>query len=154
MLEGKSRLIVLLGVIFASPGCFGASIEGSLVSRGQPTGDWTMVPETCLSGQPEEFLGVYLGDDDDERQVVKLVKDPLRGLVARISIPSTCNAQGTCSALEIDSTSGCEIFEGDVERDMSISTNRIYHVSGALHVTCHFKTGGVLEGDLRFSGCH
>ena len=151
------RIVTGLALALAAGGCGGGArgggaLEGSIEADGSVLGAWTLVPDSCVSGQRQEFYGVILLDSEDERLQIKVVVDPLEGLALVATIPEGCEPGGLCEAVVIRA-SECEGLHGDVRRDTSISTNSIWHMEGWVDVECRIGDGH-LRGAIEFSACH
>lgn len=150
-------MVIGVSLALAGGGCGGGvlgagSIEGAIEADGAVLGAWRLAPDTCVSGQRQEFYGVILLDSTDARLQVKVVVDPLEGLALVATLPEGCEPGGLCEAVVIRA-SECEGLSGDVRRDTSISTNSIWHMEGWVDVECRIGDGH-LRGAVEFSACH
>ena len=133
-------------------GLLGDGVSGSLTSDAPELGAWTFTADACESGQRRGFHGVSLYDDDLPEVAIDVVDDPLDGLALAID-GVACDGRSTCTPVVLYA-SDCPDLDGYVFRDITVATNDIWHVEGAVAVECPLPGGGRLRGDVRFDGCH
>jgi len=110
-----------------------SSTEGKLVASGEALGDFTLTPTQCRSGEHEQFFGVYLLPEANNKGGVKIVKDPTSGYRVTIEKPGSCK-EDVCEVVEV-TADGCETFKVRVV-PTSTYVNDIRLLDGSLHLDC------------------
>jgi hypothetical protein len=151
---GVGGVAVAIGVAGMSAlGVSVSHVEGQLVATGQPLTAFTFKPTKCASGYREGYHGVVLGSEQAPDQGIKLVRDPVKGMLVTVQVPGTCNPTGQCKAVVFDAE---ECAKYDVVVSTTNTTvNKVRMVEGHLALDCKFKeTGGTVQASLKFSRCH
>ena len=137
--------------VMGGKGC--SSVEGSLVSKGNPVGDFTFRPASCRSGQRRNFFGVaVLGEGQNDGAVIGII-DQVKGKVVKIEIPGSCTPPSyeECREVIID-REHCRVFRISVRRTSS-QVNDITLLDGEIGLDCAFPEGGTVKADLKFENC-
>ncbi len=132
-------------------GC--SSVEGSLVSKGKPAGDFVFTPGRCRSGERMQFYGaVILGESRDDGAVVAII-DPVKGELVKIEVPGSCLPPDyeKCTEVIVD-RKHCSRYEVAVTRT-GTQVNRITLLEGRIDLDCAFPDGGSIHGGLQFERC-
>ncbi|MEZ4451646.1 MAG: hypothetical protein R3B09_19425 [Nannocystaceae bacterium] len=146
-------LALVVALLVAGCGLANAAPGGQLTATGPTLGEWTLTPDTCLSGQRRDFLGVTLLADAQPGIRVDIVDDPLAGLGVAVRVDGRCDDRTACPPVTVKA-SGCTALDGEVVRDLSRLTNNLWHVGGWMTINCAVEGGGRLEGEVSFSACH
>lgn len=141
--SGKG-VAVLVGVLLVgSLGLFAlitnTSIEGSAKGGGALAG-WVLTPDSCLSGQREGFGGVLLGSDASPGRALRIVNDPVKGMLLVVVEPGRDN--------RVFERSGCSRFDVRTVRG-NTNVNDVWAIDGHADFECQ-----ELSGKLKFEGCH
>ena len=158
---GRKLLIVALSSVvwvgigafflFGPDGC--SSTEGSLVSRGEATGDFTLTPTSCRSGQHEGFFGVYLVPDKDNLGGLKIIKDPVKDYVVQLELPGSCSGD-ECEVVTLKKKQ-CRVLKSKVVRT-STTVNDIVLLDGSIELDCEVKRKGEISeitANIKFESC-
>jgi hypothetical protein len=144
---GSSLLLLTFAVVAA--GC-SSTVEGQLISSGDPFGEFTIDFTSCVSGEREEFLGVYLLSDADDGGM-KVMDDPVRAEVVLIEVPGSCDSAGdNCRVEEVDRAQ-CSTHEVAINRS-NVEVGEARLIDGHLKLNCVFERGSV-EANVKFDGC-
>lgn len=121
------------------------SVSGELAFRA-PQGEpvrWR--PDSCLSGEVEQFFGFIL-ESEGSPVVLRAVIDPLDG--AGLRIVGLEGADGV-----VFRAAACERLELAVE-PTGWRVNEIRDLNGRLDVSCSIEDGGSVEGSVEVRHCH
>ena len=136
------RPTVVVALVLAS-GC-SDPVSGELEIGWRDGAVETFAPCDCASGEPLEFFGVDLWDDDD--RFLRIVHFPIDGPALLYSEPGA----------DIESfrihPEDCRDFEGELERT-DTETNGVWEMRGSMTLDCTSPTGDDLVGHLEFRGC-
>lgn len=123
------------------------SVSGEILLRAAAGEPHSWKPDSCLTGEREQFFGFVLGASGSPL-VLRAVLDPLDGPGLRLT------------GLEGTSPQGIVIRQTDCRTlDLSVqptgwSVNDFRDVSGTLEVSCTLDDGVSLEGRVEASHCH
>jgi hypothetical protein len=146
---------ILGGVVGLGGGVFGIlmasristnHVTGTITSTGGELGTWTMQPDSCQSGERNQFRGVQLFGGDGNAHGTSFVT-PFGGEPS-ISI----NLSNGSDKARLFHRDDCKLLDGDVQRQNS-RVNRVYNVSGHVRFDCAYKDEHV-TGDVTFENCH
>jgi predicted nucleic acid-binding Zn ribbon protein len=143
--------IGIFAFFFLGKGC--SSVEGNLISKGEPVGDFTFVPHSCRSGQRMQFFGaVILGKGQQDGAIV-LIEDPVKGRIVKIEVPGSCEPPDfeKCKEVIID-PAACSVYSMSVKRT-STMVNDIHLIDGSLKLNCLFREGGSVAADMVLKNC-
>lgn len=146
-----SLMVGVAGFFFLGKGC--SSVEGNLVSKGEPAGNFVFIPDACRSGQHMQFFGaVILGKGQTDGAVV-LIEDPVKGKVIKIEVPGSCEPPDyeKCREIIID-PSACSVYNMSVKKT-STMVNDIRLIDGSVKLNCSFKEGGSVQADMVLKNC-
>jgi len=147
-------MVVLIGVagfMVMGKGC--SSVEGGLVSAGQPLGDFTFTPAQCRSGQRMQFFGVViLGKGQNDGAVVPFI-DTLKGKLVKVEVPGSCRPPDyeECREVVVEPKQ-CSRFAVSIRRT-GTEVNDIRLLEGSMDIDCKFPEGGTLKGKMEFDRC-
>jgi len=116
-----------------------SEVSGRLQAAGG-LGTWSFDPDECNSGQHEGFGGVILKSSKNPEQVVRVVRDPVRGNLVVVASPGKPNhviTVETCPQLVVNVRRG------------NTNINDIWTQDGNLALECN-----ELSGKVTFEGCH
>lgn len=141
--SGAVLALVLPLFVVAIVGLFLAmtstDVSGRLQAAGA-LGAWTFEPDDCSSGQLEGFAGVVLESSKTPGQVVRVVRDPVRGnlvVVASSGKPNQVISAETCPRLVVNVRRG------------NTNINEVWTQDGSVALECP-----ELSGKVTFEGCH
>jgi hypothetical protein len=120
-------------------------LTGTITSSGGELGAWTIQPDSCQSGEREQFRGVQLFAGDSNKHGTAFIS-PFGG-EQQISINLDHGGKA-----RLFSSSDCKVLDGEIQRQNS-RVNRIYNVSGHVRFDCTYNEEHV-TGDLTFENCH
>ena len=127
-----------LFALVAASAC-GGTAEGAFRARGDKLGQWSMQPDTCLSGLRHGLFGADLFRHVEGEDTELVVAEEL--VLARI--PGTGKMQvftrEDCSVLEVDTH-----FNG-------VRVNGIPGISGSVRLACERFGVGRIEGSATFT---
>jgi hypothetical protein len=143
-------------------------VQGQLTARGAALGDWEIALDRCDSGYHLGFFGVDLTRADDRRIRVRLLEDPLRGRVLRVSAAERIGDDPCPDCIigprparigdkEITLESGaCQVFDTVLEHEAQRARSNAFPwvVEGRLRVDCELPGGGRLIGSAEFKDCY
>lgn len=127
-------------------------IEGELTGTGPEFEGMRLTPDTCVSGEHEMFMGVYLFQESDKRLGVKVLEDPVQGPVVTVNIPATCTEGGNCQAAVFNPIN-CTKFDVQVTRNMNVEINGIHPMEGHVELDCARDGGSTVKGRVSFEKC-
>ncbi len=146
------NIALIAGSFFMVKGC--SSVNGSLVAKGEPLGNFTFVPKQCRSGQRMNFFGsVLLGEGQQDGAVVAII-DPVKGKIIKVEIPGSCEPPDyeKCKEVIIDSKY-CSRYDVIVDK-IPVMINNIVLTGGRLNLDCVFPGGGTAKGEIAFERCN
>jgi hypothetical protein len=146
-----ATVLVPLILMFAIGGFGGGEVTGALHGSGPLVGDFTLTADACGSGEPDGFLGVYLGASDRSDARLKAFQDPIYGSMVLLQVPGSC--EGPRCKQVILSGESCARFAVRIEKT-STTINDVRVLDGELDLECTLASGDVVSGELRFEGCH
>jgi hypothetical protein len=123
------------------------SVTGEIVVRvaaGEPL-SWK--PDSCHTGEREQFFGFVLGASGSPL-VLRAVLDPLEGPGLRLTGLDGASPRGTV-VRQVD----CRRLDLSVQ-PTGWTVNDFRDVSGTLEVSCTLSGGASFEGRLAVSHCH
>lgn len=132
----------------ALAGCYGpgGEVTGEVRVTDSPLGSWNQVLDACYSGQPQSFFGVDIGRSSDERTFVRLVADPIDGIVVLLREPAGDEA------LVVTATT-CDGLTATIQ-----PTNTYYNdvrlLEGRLRADCELADHTKIHASVDFAGCH
>ncbi len=147
---GVGIVVAVVAVAFGAVGGSCSSVEGKFVAKGEPLSKFTMRPTECRSGQRKNFHGVILLSEKKENQAIKILEDPMKGMVVQVQIPSSCK-NGRCKVVTFGEDA-CDTFDIQVNRT-NTTVNDIRLLEGHLKIKCKFDEGGTAKAKLEFSSC-
>jgi hypothetical protein len=121
------------------------AVSGELALRGPQGETVAWRPDSCLSGEVEQFFGFLLGAKGSP-VVVRAVSDPLDGPGLRIN--GLEGADGAVFRPEM-----CERLALTVE-PTGWRVNEIRDLNGRLDVRCRTAEGASVEGSVEVRHCH
>ena len=121
------------------------SVSGELTLRGAQGEAVRWRPDSCLSGEVEQFFGFILGSDGSP-VVLRAVIDPLDG--SGLRVVGLEGADGVVFRRE-----ACERMELIVEPS-GWQVNEIRDLNGRLDVSCSIAGVGSVEGSVEVRHCH
>ncbi len=135
------RLLPLLALAVAA--C-GVDVEGEL-RIGNADGDsLRFAPDECSSGQPLEFFGVDMWNDEDH--LLRLVHFPADGPELLFFNPGQDAEAFRIAPLD------CRQFDGELKRT-DTEINGVWAMRGDLALDCDASNGDIVEGQLQFQNC-
>ena len=137
------RRLALVSVLFGLVGCKD-TVDGELLVTRADGSSFTFEPNDCASGEPLEFFGVDLWDDDD--RFLRFMHYPDEGPVLVLTPPGT-----TVPELEVVPDS-CREFSGELKRT-NTQTNGVWEMRGDITLDCDGPSGERIEGWLEFDDC-
>jgi len=146
-----ASVLVPLIVVIATGGFGGGEVTGALRGSGPLVGDFTLAADACGSGEPDGFLGVYLGASDRSDARLKAFQDPIYGNTVLLQVPGSCDGP-RCKQVILSGES-CERFAVSVEKT-NTTINDVRVLDGELSLECRLASGDIISGELRFEGCH
>ena len=156
---GKRILVLALilvqvgvfGFFFLGKGC--SSVEGDLISKGDPVGNFTFMPHMCRSGQHMQFFGALILGKGQQDGAVVVIEDPVKGGIVKIEVPGSCEPPDyeKCKEVIIE-PSACSVYSMSVKKT-STMVNEIRLVDGSLKLNCAFRGGGTVMADMVFKNC-
>lgn len=142
------RVCLALGAAAALTGCYGpgGDVSGEVRVTESPLGTWSQTLDACYSGQPLGFFGVDIGRASDERTFVRLVADPIDGIVVLLREPDGDEA------LVVTATT-CDGLTASIQ-----PTNTYYNdvrlLEGRLRADCELADHTRIHANVDFEGCH
>jgi hypothetical protein len=128
-------------------------IQGEIKSEGSPTGNFSLNPTNCFSGQRMLFYGIILSQNENDGAVITGIIDPIKGKIIKLKLPNSCSEdQDDCKEVFINKES-CSVYKLNLE-PTNVTINRIRALRGKLQLDCKFKEGGSLKGVVQFDYCH
>ena len=120
-------------------------VGGTITSSGGELGAWTMTPDSCQSGERNQYRGASFYTSRDKRLGVAFL-DPMGGdRAVTVNVPKGDNARRF-------NPSDCKVLEGQVERQSS-EVNDVTNVKGWVKFDCAYRDEHV-TGDVTFENCH
>lgn len=121
------------------------SVSGEILLRAAASEPLVWKPDSCRTGEIEQFFGFVLGASGSP-VVVRAVLDPLDGPGLRLT-----GLEGTSP--QVVREADCRTLDLRVQPTGWI-VNDFRDVSGTLEVSCTLDGGVSLEGNLAISHCH
>lgn len=143
-----ARIFFAIGACAALAGCYGAGgdVSGEVRVTDSPLGSWSQALDACYSGQLQGFYGVDIGRSSDERIFVRVVSDPIDGMVVLLREPDGDEAlvldAKSCNGLEA-SINGTDTYYDDVRL-----------LEGRLRADCELSDHTTIHASADFAGCH
>jgi hypothetical protein len=117
-----------------------SDVSGQFVStEALPLGAWTFAPDSCHSGEPSGFHGVWLTDGAQEGHGIRIAKDTDGSLIVSTQVPGTD---------QMVAFGGCQV-SGAVNRT-NTSLNDVWEMEGNVSIDC---PNNGYSGSATFSGC-
>ena len=141
----SGALLGLLIPVFVGVACLlfyfmaRSEVSGALQVSG-PLASWTFKPDDCASGQHEGFGGVTLSSSGSPDRAVRVVMDPVKGMLVVVKSPGQKN-----QVLDADH---CPVFQVHVERS-STNINDVWGMQGTSTLECPG-----LKGAVSYAGCY
>ena len=151
----RGKALVWLGLAAVSAqGCTLHSLEkavgidlsthGEMRFRGAETGELSLRPEACVSGDRANFRGVDLIVPP---LVLRVVAEPIEGLAVALIDAESGERRG------IFRRADCSVLRGDVQRT-GWRINDVVDVSGFIEAECRLASGEEMAGSITFEHCH
>jgi hypothetical protein len=158
---GWSRLTVVGFVVLVTAvpivamialGVFDAgAVTGELSGSGPLLGELNFQADACCSGQPDGFLGVYVGSTGRSDARLKAFEDPIHGSLVLLQVPGSCEGP-RCKQVML-SAETCAQFAVRIRRT-NTTINDVRVLEGELRLDCALASGDRIVGGLHFEGCH
>jgi len=145
--------ITMLMMIATTVAC--TKISGTAAATGPALGDWSAPIDTCSTADRERLVGAYLRSTKNPNIAVKIVKDAFRGVYLAVSIPSTCQPDGSCQATVV-TREMCSKFQADVFFTSVVSSDDYRAADGHLFAECVVPLGAhksAFTASVRFVNC-
>ncbi len=146
--------IAALALLVLAASC--TKIEGTITSEGEALGNWGLVPDECMTGDRERTVGATLYTSKDPTLSVKIAKDISNRILVAVTIPSTCDSNGLCKAVILDS-SKCPSYSADVKLTNVMTPDDYRQADGRLVLDCMVYIGlkkSRVRGNVSFSNCN
>ena len=116
-----------------------SEVTGALQVSG-PLGSFDFKPDDCASGQHEGFGGVTLSSSQSPDRAVRVVMDPVKGMLVVVKTPGQKN--------QVLDAEHCPVFQVHVERS-STNINDVWGMQGTSTLECPG-----LKGAVSYAGCY
>ncbi len=150
-LRFRSGLVVALAasLLMSAMACRSGA-EGSLVSSGEPLGDFTLDLAKCASGEHRQFFGVFLAPENGGGGI-KAIRDELTGDRIQVEAPGSCDANGKDCRVKTLDRELCSTFDLVLEQGKT-RVNLFWEINGSLDLECEFEEGSI-EAHALFRKC-
>jgi len=129
-------------------------IQGEIIARGNPTGDFILNPTGCYSGARMQFYGIILTQAENKGLVLTGIIDPIRGKLIKLRLPDSCQSDDYDDCKEIFiSKESCSVYKIKIE-PTNVMVNKVRALRGKLELDCKFQEGGSIKGKIEFDYCH
>jgi len=151
MAIGPVIAIGVVGFMLTSGSC--SSVEGKLVSTGQPMGNFTFVPAQCRSGERVNEYGAILVGEGPQDGGIMVIRDAKDGDIVKVEVPGSCKPPDheVCTEVTID-PKDCKVFKVSIRRT-NTTVNDIRLMDGSLELDCKLDQGGTVKAKLDFENC-
>lgn len=116
-----------------------SEVTGALEASA-PLGSWSFQPDDCASGQHEGFGGVTLTSEKSPGRAVRVVMDPIKGMLVVAITPGQKN--------QVFDDEQCRVFHVQVERS-NTNINDVWGMQGKTNLECPG-----LRGAVSYAGCY
>ncbi|MBK9502250.1 MAG: hypothetical protein KBF99_11245 [Leptospiraceae bacterium] len=152
----KTFRVMIAGFIFClffTESC-SSVIQGEIIARGNPTGDFILNPTGCYSGARMQFYGIILTQTENKGLVLTGIIDPIRGKLIKLRLPDSCQSDDYDDCKEIFiSKESCSVYKIKIE-PTNVMVNKVRALRGKLELDCKFQEGGSIKGKIEFDYCH
>ncbi|HRG44805.1 MAG TPA: hypothetical protein PLX69_10900 [Leptospiraceae bacterium] len=152
----KTFRVMIAGFIFClffTESC-SSVIQGEIIARGNPTGDFILNPTGCYSGARMQFYGIILTQAENKGLVLTGIIDPIRGKLIKLRLPDSCQSDDYDDCKEIFiSKESCSVYKIKIE-PTNVMVNKVRALRGKLELDCKFQEGGSIKGKIEFDYCH
>jgi hypothetical protein len=146
----------ILMILVLSFGLSCTKIEGSITSTGEALGNWTLIPDKCMTGDRSRKVGATLYTDKNPNLFVELFKDPYNRVLIAVAIPSRCDKKtGACKAVILNQGQ-CSEYSADVKLTNVMTPDDFRGADGHVSLNCNVHVGvkkSRITAHVKFLNC-